>query len=190
VSLRAASGSTGSLRTWQREGGQVFLRETPMRSWKGGSVLLVIFLVPFSAYAQATASSGGTTSSAGVNYTVMGGTSPSSARPQAQSKSPHVADSGGPPADEVNRKALEQRAGSDRGKMLLRSVPNGAQVFVDGAFVGHTPLLLIAPPGKYKIQMRGPREALGECTVGLAAKETQEIALTLAARYPDHVAAR
>jgi hypothetical protein len=161
-----------------------------MQSWKVSSVLLVIFLAPCSAYAQATATSGGTASSPGGSYTVMGGTSASTTRPQAQSKSPHIADSGDPPADEVNRKALEQRAGSDRGKMLLRSVPNRAQVFVDGAFVGRTPLLLIAPPGKYKIQMRGQREAIGECTVGLAAKETQEIALTLAARYPGHVAAR
>jgi PEGA domain len=158
--------------------------------WKGSLALLVIFLVPCSAHAQATASSGGAASSPGVNYTVMGGSSSSATRPQTQSKSAHVADSGGPPADEANRKALEQRAGSDGGKLLLRSVPNGAQVFVDGAFVGRTPLLLIVAPGKYKIQMRGQREAFAERAVELAAKETQEIALTLAARYPEHVTAR
>ena len=161
-----------------------------MPSWKGSLVRLVIFLVPCSVHAQATASSEGKASSPGASYTVMGGTSGSTTRPQAQSKSAHIADSGGPPADEVNRKALEQRAGSDRAKMLLRSVPDGAQIFVDGAFVGRTPLLLIAPPGKYKIQMHGPREAFGERTVGLAATETQEIALTLRARYPEHVRAR
>ena len=191
VYLRAASGLADSRRSWQwGVRGHVSLHGKLMRWWKGSSVLLVIFLVPFSAHAQTTARSEGTASSPAVSYTVMGGTSASTARPQAQSKSPHIADSGDPPVDEVNRKALEQRAGSDRGKMLLRSVPDGAQVFVDGALVGRTPLLLIVAPGKYKIQMRGQRESFGEHTVELAAKETQEIALTLAARYPEHVAAR
>ena len=161
-----------------------------MRSWKGSLVLLAIFLAPGCAHAQATASSAGTAASSGPTYTVMGAATSSVARPQTPSKSPHIADSGAPPADEVNRKALEERAGTDGGKLLLRSVPNGAQVFLDGAFVGRTPLLLIVPPGKYKIQMRGQREASSERTVGVAAKETQEIALTLAPRYPEHVSAR
>jgi hypothetical protein len=169
---------------------QVFVSGTLMPSWKVGSLLLVIFLVPFFAQAQATTGSAGTSSSPGGGYTVMGGNSSSTTRPQTQTKSPHIADSGGAPAEEVNRKALEQRAGSEGAKMLLRSVPNGAQVFVDGAFVGRTPLLLLVPPGKYKIQMRGQREAFGESTVGVAAKETREIALTLRARYPEHVQAR
>lgn len=161
-----------------------------MRSWKGRLVLLAIFLAPGCADAQATASSAGAAAPSGPTYTVMGGATSSPARSQTQSKSPHIADSGGPPADEVNRKALEQRAGSDGGKLLLRSVPNGAQVFLDGAFVGRTPLLLIVPPGKYKVQMRGQRETSSERVVGVASKETQEIALTLAPRYPEHVAAR
>jgi hypothetical protein len=161
-----------------------------MRSRKGSSALLLISLVPCAAHAQAANGSTGTASSTGTTYTVMGGTASSTTRPQAQSKSPHITDSGGTPADEVNRNALEQRAGSDGGKLLLRSVPNGAQVFVDGAIVGRTPLLLIVAPGKYKIQMRGQRQEFGERAVGLAAKETQEISLTLAARYPERVAAR
>lgn len=121
---------------------------------------------------------------------MMGGPTSSGTPPQGQSKSPHVAEPGGPPADEVNRKALEPRAGSSGGKLLLRSLPDRAQVFVDGAYVGRTPLLLIVAPGKYNIQMRGQREATGKHTVELAAKETQEIALTLTPRYPDHVATR
>lgn len=72
----------------------------------------------------------------------------------------------------------------------MRSFPDRAQVFVDGAYVGRTPLLLIVAPGKYNIEMRGQREATGKRTVELAAKETQEIALTLTPRYPSHVATR
>jgi PEGA domain len=169
---------------------QAGLRGTLMQSWKSGSVLLLISLVPCAAHAQATTGSAGTSTSTGGTYTVMGGTTSSQARPQTQSKSPHLLDPGGPSAEEINRKALAQRAGSDGGKLLLRSTPSGAQVFLDGAFVGHTPLLVIVPPGKYEIQMNGPREEFGERTVGLAAKETQEILLTLPARYPEHVATR
>ena len=162
-----------------------------MRSWIVYSAFLVIFFSPRCAHAQTIASSAGAASPTGVTYTVMGGTASSSGTsPQGQSKSPHVADPGGPPADEVNRKALEPRAGGSGGKLLLRSVPDRAQVFVDGAYVGRTPLLLIVAPGKYNIEMRGQREATGKRTVELAAKETQEIALTLTPRYPDHVATR
>jgi PEGA domain len=102
----------------------------------------------------------------------------------------NIAGFGGPSADGVNRKALEQRAGANGGKLLLRSMPHGAQVFVDGAFVGRTPRLLIVGSGKYKIRMRGQREEFGERTVALAAKETQEITLVLVARYPEHVLVR
>ena len=161
-----------------------------MRLWTGYAVLLVILLSPRYATAQATASSAGAVSRTEVTYSVMGGTASSGTPPQGQNKSPHIADPGGPPADEVNRKALEPRAGSSGGKLLLRSLPDRAQVFVDGAYVGRTPLLLIVAPGKYNIEMRGQREATGKRTVEMAADETQEIALTLTPRYPDHVAAR
>lgn len=161
-----------------------------MRMSTGYFVVLAILSGPCTALAQATTSSAGTTSAPGVTYKVMGSTDSSKALAQAPSKSPHVADPGGPPPDEVNRRALEPHPGSTGGELLLRSVPDGAQVFVDGAFVGRTPLLLIVAPGKYKIRMRGPRDSIGERTVELAAKESQQIALTLTPRYPDHVVAR
>jgi hypothetical protein len=54
-------------------------------------------------------------------------------------------------------------------------------------FVGRTPLLLIVPPGKYKVEMRGKREEVGERLVGLLPNETQDLALTLASRYPARI---
>ena len=161
-----------------------------MGSRTGYAVLLLIFLSPRYAKAQATANSTASVSRTGVTYGVMAGTVSSGTPPQAQSKSPHITDPGGPPADELNRKALEPRAGSSGGELLLRSLPERAQAYVDGAYVGRTPLLLIVAPGKYNIEMRGEREATGKRTVELAAKETKEIALTLTPRYPDHVATR
>ena len=192
MSLRAAIGFADSLSApWEQAGEKLeFLRAPLIRLWKACFVLSVFFLVPQFAQAQATSSSAGSASMSGGNYTVMGGTGSSKTPPPAKSKSPHVTDPGGPPADEVNRKALEERAGNNGGKLLLRSVPSAAQVFLDGAFVGRTPLLLIVPPGKYKIQMHGPRESFSERAVELAAQETQEIVLKLTVRYPEHVVAR
>ena len=160
-----------------------------VRSFSVVLAICMTALIPALAHAQSATGSSGSASSGG-NYTVMGATGSSKVSPQGQSKSAHIADTGGPAADEANRKALEERAGSNGGKLLLRSTPTGAQVFIDGAFVGRTPLLLIAPPGKYKIQMHGPRESFSEKMVELAAQETQEIALKLTVRYPERVVAR
>jgi hypothetical protein len=87
----------------------------------------------------------------------------------------------------TNRKALEQRAGKDAAKLMLRSVPSEALVYIDGKSVGRTPLLLIVPPGKYKVEMRGQREGFGERLIGLLPNETQELALTLVLRYPARI---
>ena len=91
---------------------------------------------------------------------------------------------------ETNRRALEQRAGKDAAKLILRSVPNEALVYIDGKPVGRTPLLLIVPPGKYKVEMRGQREGFGERLIGLLPNETQQLALTLVLRYPAKISLR
>jgi hypothetical protein len=103
------------------------------------------------------------------------------------SKPQHVAAPSGPPPEVLNRQALEQHAGKNACKLLLRSTPNAAQVFVDGAFVGESPLLLIVSPGKYQIEMRGRRLEFGERAVDLLPRETREVALSLTSRYPTRV---
>lgn len=87
----------------------------------------------------------------------------------------------------VNRKALEQRAGKNPCKLLLRSIPSAAQVYVDGALVGESPLLLFVPAGKYQIEMRGHRLEFGERVVDLLPRETREVALSLSSRYPTRI---
>jgi PEGA domain-containing protein len=101
-----------------------------------------------------------------------------------QKTSPHLVASSGPPAEVINRQALEKRAGKNACKLLLRSTPTGAQVWIDGAFVGDSPLLLLVPPGKYQIQMKGQRLEYAKQVVSLLPRETQEVVLTLAVRYP------
>jgi len=99
----------------------------------------------------------------------------------------HIAAPVGPPVDEVNRKELEKNAGKDAGKLFLRSTPTGAQVYINGDFVGTSPLLLVVPPGTYKVEMRGARQGSSEKIVGLLANQTQEVFLNLSLRYPARV---
>lgn len=96
----------------------------------------------------------------------------------------------GPPADVVNRAALEKKAGKDAAKMLLRSTPSGARVWVNGEFVGSTPLLLIVPPGKYRVRMADSRLDLAQQEFGVLPHETRELTLPLAVRYPASVSIR
>jgi hypothetical protein len=109
---------------------------------------------------------------------------PSLPAPPPASGSPSLTIPIGPPLDETNRKALEKSAGKDAGKLLLQSVPSQAQIEIDGNLVGRTPLLLIIPPGKYKVEMRGTRDETGERLVELLPNQTQQIAVTLTVQYP------
>lgn len=109
---------------------------------------------------------------------------------QDPAKPQHLAAPLGPPSDLVNRQALEQHAGKNACKLLLRSSPSPAQVFVDGAFVGNSPLELVVAPGKYQIEMRGQRLDSARRQVDLLPRETREVALPLTARYPTRVTAQ
>jgi PEGA domain len=95
----------------------------------------------------------------------------------------------GLPPEEVNRKELEENAGPNGGKLLLRSVPDGADIFINGRLVGQTPMLLVVAPGKYKIDMRGPRQEFGTRTIGLVPRDTQTVVIDLKQRYPSQVRA-
>jgi len=110
--------------------------------------------------------------------------------PQDPAKPQHVAAPLGPPSEVVNRQALEQHAGKNACKLLLRSTPSAAQVFVDGAFVGNSPQELVVAPGKYQVEMRGQRMDSAQRLVDLLPRETREVALSLTVRYPTHVTAQ
>ena len=86
-----------------------------------------------------------------------------------------------------NRRALEARAGKDAAKMMLRSQPDGAWVLINGKGVGKTPLLLILAPGVYRVEMHIAQRESSQKQVDLLPKETREVLLPLAARYPSRV---
>lgn len=96
----------------------------------------------------------------------------------------------GPPPDEVNRKIFEENAGKDAGKVLFRSVPSGASIFLDHRFVGKTPLLLFLAPAKYEVEMRGARQASGHRVLTVASKRSQAMVIDMNQRYPSSVSLR
>jgi hypothetical protein len=88
------------------------------------------------------------------------------------------------PSGEANRKVLEQRAGRDAAKLLLQSDPSEALAYIDGRFVGRTPVELTVAPGRYKVEMNGEHEEVGERLVGVLPNEKQQVEITLASHYP------
>lgn len=142
------------------------------------------------ARAQALAESGAMTSHSAIAAQSAKPLSSTTASSAKQSTSPHLAAQTGPPRDEVNRQDFEDNAGEKAGKLLLRSVPSGAEIFINGLFVGRTPLLMVIAPGKYTIDMRGQRQESGHSTIGVMPKETQTVVINLNQRYPASIAIR
>jgi hypothetical protein len=154
-----------------------------------GLLLLASFL-PTRALAQAAteaaAATGSATVAAGSTRPVMTATG-NRTQPKA---SAHLPASSGPPAEETNRKNFEDHAGRDAGKLMMHSVPTGAQIFINGFYVGRAPLLLLLAPSKYNLEMRGERQEIGQRTVSILPEETQEIVVTLTPKYPGKVTIR
>jgi hypothetical protein len=148
---------------------------------------------PGSSGAQSSAESLAHASTASATVTGQAkseASAPPATTAQDPDKPQHVAAPLGPPSEVVNRQALEQHASKNPCKLLLRSTPSAAQVFVDGAFVGNSPLELVVAPGKYQIEMRGHRMDSAQRVVDLLPRETREVALSLTTRYPTHVTAQ
>lgn len=103
-----------------------------------------------------------------------------------KNKSPHLLVATVPRPEFANRRALEQNAGKHPAKLLIRSTPSAAQVWINGMVVGTTPLLLMVAPGEYRTELRGPRMEYGERWVDLLPDETRTVTLPLSARYPTH----
>jgi hypothetical protein len=158
-----------------------------------GKTLALLGLLGLAAHnvqAQAMAEAGTLHSNSGVAAQSARAPSTKLGTPTAQSSSPHLLARTGPPPSEANRKDIEDNAGENAGKVLFRSVPSGAEIFINDLLVGQTPLLLVIAPGKYKIEMRGPRQETGNSTIGVLPKETQTVVVNLKQRYPASVSIR
>lgn len=169
-------------------------RIVPVNRWDRACVMAAIVFGAFAphALAQAAAEAAGATSV--MTSTVVAaphipaGSAPTPA--PGSSISPHIVATPANLTEEKNRSELEARAGRDASRLLLRSTPAKAQVWVDGKAVGSTPLLLIVPPGKYKIELRGPRQEHAVYDYALLPKETREEVVKLQQLYPARVGSR
>jgi PEGA domain len=119
---------------------------------------------------------------------------PAAAQSSAQASTAQVASAQALPVvnneavEAVNRKVLEDRAGKNAAKLMLRSTPDKSTVRIDGKPIGKTPLLIIVPPGVYVVEMEGgDRVGYSRRQIDLLPKETREVALTLQPHYPARV---
>jgi hypothetical protein len=168
--------------------------------WKNVLLLGVLVVGVHSAQAQTAAESAVTTSSSRMAAQAakaptfsLGSPAKQSAPPPSPAKqapSPHLLERNGPPPDVVNRKEFEDNAGERGGKLLLRSVPSGADIFINDLLVGRTPLLIVIAPGPYKIEMRGARDDSGHSSVGVIPRETRTVSIDLKQRYPSSISLR
>ncbi len=186
---------SGSLRQILRAPASLFRQaaDVSARRLANQFLLLSLFLclAPGFVSGQALAEAAGATSvSATAAGAVKAPSFPADTAAGDKNKSAHLFASAVQQPEVANRQALEQNAGNHPSKLLLRSIPYGAQVWVNGMFVGRAPLLLIVAPGKYQVESRGQRMEYGARTVDLLPGETRTVSLTLSARYPTHASVR
>lgn len=166
---------------------------------------MLLILASSCVYAQAAAEYGGATSGiagsisktnlmnkvAVPDLTANGGDKPSVIMSQptnaAGANPNYIFDSMKQGSVAENRKALEQQAGKNAAKLMLRSTPTRADVKIDGKPVGKTPILLVLSPGQYDVAMNGPRMDHAEQQIDLLPNETREFLLPLKQLYPTTV---
>jgi hypothetical protein len=104
--------------------------------------------------------------------------------------SAHLNASSSPTTASLNRRILERQAGRDAAKLMLRSEPTGAYGWIDGLFIGKTPVLLMLAPGKHRMEIHGPRQKFASSVLELVPGETRDVAMKLTVRYPTNVIVR
>ena len=161
------------------------------------AVLLMIALAATAAglSGQTAGEASASMGNSGVSAQTSTSRAPASRSSNARNSSRHGASASltvpsGPPADEVNRKKFEESARKNAGKVLFRSVPSGASIFLNHLFVGRTPLLLFVAPGKYDVQIRDEGERSVRRALAVAPKQSQTMVIGMKQQYPSSVSLR
>jgi len=150
--------------------------------------LLSVFLCQPTHAQDAAEAAGATTYSATAPFSMKSPKPPSAPAPASKpAPSPHLFATSTVPPEETNRAVLEQKAGTEACKLLVRSTLPGSRVWINGKPVGKAPMLLVVPPGKYLVEVEGPRAERNQSVVALLPRETRELAVKLAERYPTRV---
>jgi len=173
-----------------------------MAGW-WAAVVLTLLCTPLEMRAQAAAEYGSIASKATAAGTrarapspgiVFPGTKPSAAAPKAASGSSRSTEPltlpMGPSAATLNCRALKERAGSEAAKLSVRSVPDRSQVWVDGLFVGTTPMELELAPGAHQVEVDGTGMKIHRQTIELNPKQSQELVVQLESRYQTKIVLR
>jgi hypothetical protein len=157
-----------------------------------GMVTVLFVSAPTGTSGQSVAEAAGASSVAGGAATSMKVPSPKmpTTADVTGGTSPHLIASSGPPPQETNVREFQRHAGKDASKVLLRSTPVDAQIWIDDKIVGKTPMLLVLAPGKYQVEMRGARGESGTNIVDLLPHETREVVVKLHQLYPSRVTAQ
>jgi PEGA domain len=149
--------------------------------------LLVAILLSSTAAAQSVVESGTTTAVMSAVTTTAKSAAVTPPASATLAVSAHLPAPSGPPPEEANRRTLEERAGRDASKLLVRSTLADSRIWIDGKPVGNAPMLLVVPPGRYHIEIVGPHAERTQSAVALLPRETLELTLKLQSRYPNRV---
>lgn len=82
-------------------------------------------------------------------------------------------------AAKTNRQFFQTHSGADAAQIAVHTVPDHAQAWIDGRFVGPTPLDMKLAPGHHRLLVRAPNMQESVQDFGLAAKQAQSIDLPL-----------
>lgn len=113
--------------------------------------------------------------------------SPASAAPGAASSSAGVPAGTAEAAATTNKTFFQTHAGPDAAHVAVHTVPDHAQAWIDGKFVGPAPLDLKLAPGHHQLLVRAPNMQESMREFDLTAKQTQSIDLPLKSSYQNQV---
>jgi len=102
-------------------------------------------------------------------------------------KSPGVLVGNADSAAQTNRQFFQSQSGPNAGQVALHTVPDHAQAWIDGKFVGLTPLDLKLAPGRHQMVVRAPNMQEVARDFDLNAKQTQSIDLPMKSSYQNQV---
>jgi len=89
----------------------------------------------------------------------------------------------GLPVAALNCRALKERAGSEAARLSVRSLPAGSMVWVDGLFVGTTPVELELALGAHQVELDATGMKTHRQAVELGARQLRELSVRLEPRY-------
>jgi|ERR1019366_586894 hypothetical protein len=161
-----------------------------------GATVLATLIGSLAMHGQSAAEYGIMTSNSGAAATASAKStfpkitlpgSPSSAAPSAPSSSASAPVVTPEAAAKTNRQFFQEHSGPNAAQVSLHSVPDHAQAWIDGKFVGPTPLDLKLAPGHHRTLVRAPNMQDSVREFDVTAKQTQAMDFPLKPGYQSQV---